>query len=117
MHGGAGQACMQMIANGIDLARREAIPIREAAKRLALEAKNGGKRMPGIGHRLHTEDPRARVLFDIARQTNLAGEGIEFMQELEKAAREHIRPLPINVDGALAAVLFDLGFSPPRSAN
>jgi citrate synthase len=34
------------------------------------------------------------------------------MEALELAAHEKIKPLPINVDGALAAVLYDLGFSP-----
>jgi citrate synthase len=34
------------------------------------------------------------------------------MSELESAIREQIRPLPINIDGALAAVLYDLGFPP-----
>ena len=29
-----------------------------------------------------------------------------------EAAREKIKPLPINIDGALAAVLHDLGFEP-----
>ena len=34
------------------------------------------------------------------------------MQALEAAARAHIKPLPLNVDGALAAVLYDMGFPP-----
>jgi citrate synthase len=34
------------------------------------------------------------------------------MQALEQTAAEIIKPLPLNVDGALAAVLYDLGFPP-----
>jgi citrate synthase len=34
------------------------------------------------------------------------------MVALEEAAREQIRVLPINIDGALSAILFDLGFPP-----
>ena len=34
------------------------------------------------------------------------------MRGLEAAARVRIKPLPVNVDGALAAVLHDLGFPP-----
>ena len=33
-------------------------------------------------------------------------------EALEQQAREKIKPLPINIDGALAAVLYDLGFDP-----
>ncbi|MDM7997923.1 MAG: citryl-CoA lyase [Acidobacteriota bacterium] len=112
-HGGAGCACMQMITDSLEQARRESIPVREAARRLAAHAKSEHRRLPGIGHRVHTEDPRTRVLFDMARTAGLAHEGIDFMQALEESVREQIRPLPINIDGALAAVLVDMGFSPP----
>ena len=112
-HGGAGYECMQMIAKGMELARRESISIRDAAHRLVAEAKSENKRLPGIGHRIHTEDPRTRILFAMAKECDLARDGIEFMRALEDAAREQIRPLPINIDGAMAAVLMDLGFPPP----
>jgi citrate synthase len=48
----------------------------------------------------------------MARESGVAGRGIEFMEALGQAASEMIRPLPVNVDGALAAVLHDLGFPP-----
>jgi citrate synthase len=111
-HGGAAYECMQMIAQGIELARSESISIRDAAQRLVALAKSRQKRIPGMGHRVHTEDPRARVLFEMAREYNLAGAGIEFTEALERSVREQIRPLPINIDGALSAVLHDLGFLP-----
>jgi citrate synthase len=111
-HGGAAYQCMQMIKEGIELAHRESIPIRDAAERRVAVTRSERKRLPGMGHRVHTEDPRTRVLFDMARECNIAREGIEFMEALEKAAREQIRPLPVNIDGALSAVLHDLGFLP-----
>jgi citrate synthase len=58
-------------------------------------------------------DPRTGVLFEMAREGGLAGTGIAFMEALESASREKIKPLPINIDGALAAVLYDLGFPSP----
>jgi citrate synthase len=87
-HGGSGSACMA-------------------------SAKSEHARLPGMGHRVHTEDPRTRVLFDMAKDFGLAGEGVAFMRALEAAVSEQMHPLPINIDGALAAILFDLGFSPP----
>ncbi len=109
-HGGAGYACMQMIADGVEMARTGALSVAEAAQRTVAEAVAQGKRLPGMGHRVHTLDPRTRILFDLARQAGLARDGIAFMEALEQAAREKIKPLPVNIDGALAAVLYDLGF-------
>ena len=42
----------------------------------------------------------------------VAGNGVAFMLALEAAASAKIKPLPLNIDGVLAAVLFDLGFPP-----
>jgi citrate synthase len=112
-HGGAGSACMELIAQGVERGLREAIPLAEAARRITAEAKVQKRRLPGFGHRVHTHDPRSGVLFDMARESGVAGKGIEFVTALEIALREQIRPLPINIDGALAAVLFDMGFPAP----
>lgn len=111
-HGGAGYECMHMIGAGLETARRENLSLEEAASRIAASAKAEKRRLPGMGHRVHTEDPRTRILFNLARDSGLAGNGIAFMKALEEAARRLIRPLPVNVDGALAAVLYDLGFHP-----
>jgi citrate synthase len=112
-HGGAACQCMHMIADALEQARGEMVSIQEAARRIVTRTKDEHGRLPGMGHRVHTEDPRTRILFDMAKEFKLAGEGIAFMQALESAVRDAIRPLPINIDGALAAVLVDLGFPPP----
>jgi citrate synthase len=109
-HGGAGSACMETIAAGVALADREGIPIEAAAKRVAEEARAAKKRLPGLGHRTHSTDPRKAVLFDLARESGVAAKGIAFMEALEQQVREIVKPLPINIDGALAGVLYDLGF-------
>ncbi len=69
-------------------------------------------RLPGLGHRTHDEDPRTIVLFALAREHGLAGDGVTLIETLREEVGRRIRPLPINVDGALAAVLLDLGFEP-----
>ena len=112
MHAGAGLACMHLIQAGIERAQRESITIVEAARRAVEDAVQKKTRLPGFGHRVHTKDPRTEVLFDMARDCKVAGAGIEFVTAVETAAREKIKPLPINVDGALAAVLHDMGFPP-----
>lgn len=112
-HGGAGSACMETIAAGLETARTEGLSIEAAAKRTVEEARAAKKRLPGLGHRTHSTDPRTSVLFGLAREAGVAGNGIAFMEALERQVRELVKPLPINIDGALAAVLHDLGFPPP----
>jgi citrate synthase len=111
-HGGAGSACIDMIAAGVELANREGLSLEQAAVRVVREAKDSKKRLPGLGHRVHSADPRKAVLFRLAADAGTAGKGIAFLEALEKAVGEMIKPLPINIDGALAAVLYDLGFPP-----
>jgi citrate synthase len=109
-HGGAGSACMELIASGLESVRREALSFDVAAGRLVEEAKRSKTRLPGFGHRVHSAiDPRVDVLFTLADDCGLAGDGIRFARALEAAIRVRIKPIPLNIDGALAAVLIDLG--------
>ena len=71
-----------------------------------------GIRIPGFGHRVHTEDPRVEHLFSMARELGLAGVGIECIKAIEAALRADGMQIPINIDGALAANLFDMGLPP-----
>jgi citrate synthase len=111
-HGGAGSACMETIAAGVELAAKGGMAA--AAKQMVAEARAQKRRIPGLGHRVHTTaDPRTAILFGMAREAGIAGSGIAFMEALQQAVSEAIKPLPINIDGALAAVLHDMGFPPP----
>jgi citrate synthase len=109
-HAGAGMACMTIIAEALERATHEARALADVARATALEARTAGRRLPGLGHRIYRADPRTTVLFAIAEQYGKAGRGIAFMRALEAAVAETIKPLPINVDGAIAAVLYDLGY-------
>src|SRR4029077_14513351 len=111
-HGGAGMACMEIIAAGLKTVKSESISIEQAAERVVEDAKAHKARLPGLGHRSHTHDPRKDILFGMAREYGLAHDGVAFMLALEKAASQKIKTLPMNVDGVLAAILHDLGFSP-----
>jgi len=109
-HGGAGSGCMELIAEGLEEARSEGLPLATVADRKVAAAKAAKARLPGFGHRVHsTIDPRVAVLFDLAQEHGLAGDGIRFARALETAVAAHIKPLPLNIDGALAAILVDLG--------
>lgn len=111
-HGGAGSGCMEIIAAGIERSRRDGIAIGEAARRVVADTRAAGRRIPGFGHRVHAHDPRTPVLFAMARESGVAGDGIAFVEALDAAFRELGKALPVNIDGALAAILHDLGFPP-----
>lgn len=112
-HAGAGMACMELIAAAIARAAQESRPLADIARATAVEAQASGRRLPGMGHRLYRgQDPRTPVLFAMAEQYGKAREGVAFMRALESAVAETIKPMPINVDGAIAGVLYDLGYAP-----
>lgn len=111
-HGGAGSGCMEMLAYGLDLARRDNLSIEEVAKRLVTEAAATRTRLAGLGHRVHTVDPRVDVLFDMAREAGLKGDAIALIRAIEAELKAKGKSVPINVDGALAAVLHEMGFPP-----
>ena len=104
---------MELIAAGLARAKQDGFTAAVAAQRTVEAAVREKKRLPGLGHRVHTTDPRVTVLFDMARAEGVAGDGILFMEALEAEARTRIKPLPMNIDGALAAILHDMGFPPP----
>lgn len=70
------------------------------------------KAIPGFGHPQHSGgDPRALLLLDIAREQQMAGRHIEMLYAIRDALPEAIgRALPINVNGAIPAVMLDAGF-------
>jgi citrate synthase len=74
-----------------------------------LNAQN--RRMPGLGHRLHKVDPRTNKLFEIAAKHGFSGTHIDLVRALERGFEKRTgKALPINVDGAIAAVISDMGF-------
>jgi citrate synthase len=111
-HGGAGMACMEVIAEGVALAKAEDLTLEAAAEKLVDLYRARGERIAGMGHRQHSTDPRKAILFGMAESYGLAGDGVRFMLALEAAVAGKVKPLPINIDGVLAAILFDFGFSP-----
>ena len=103
---------MELISDGLARAKSQGLSLDDTAKAIVSEARAGGKRLAGFGHRVHKTDPRTGVLFDLARRGGVAGDGIRFVEALERAIAAAVKPLPINIDGALAAVLHDMSFQP-----
>jgi len=112
-HGGAIEDCMHILRKGMDHVEKDGMSLEKAAAEVISDYRSMKQRMSGFGHRLHTNDPRTAKLFALAREYGIAGKYIDladaFVREIAKALG---KPLPLNVDGAIAAVLCEMDFDP-----
>jgi succinyl-CoA synthetase alpha subunit len=111
-HGGAIEDCARKLKAIADRSVRESISMEEAATRTLAVMREAGERMPGFGHRLHTKDPRTARLFQLAREADVDGMHMKAARAVEKSFAAAKKALPINVDGAIGAILADLGMNP-----
>ncbi|WKZ29178.1 MAG: citryl-CoA lyase [Patescibacteria group bacterium] len=71
------------------------------------------RRLPGYGHKLLAKDRRSEALCARAKALGVYGAYAAFAERVEAALNTDAKkPLPLNVDGAMAAVLLDMGFGP-----
>ena len=113
-HGGAIEDCARHLAAIIDRAGPGAddAALEAAAGAYLDELKSRGKRMAGFGHRVHTADPRTARLFELTAEAGVSGPYLDAARAVERVFKARGKALPINVDGAIAAVLAQLGFDP-----
>jgi citrate synthase len=114
-HGGDIESCMQFLDSGLALVR-EGVGLREAAERIVQKCVDADEHPPGFGHRYHTRDPRAARLFQMALELEVEADHIQMIRAVELVLHNHAdeqgRTLPVNIDGAIAAVCGDLGIPP-----
>lgn len=110
-HGGAVEDCMHLLARGARMAQAGESTV-AAARALIAEEKTAGRRLPGFGHRVHTDDPRSHRLLQLAGEADAAGPHVAIAEAIVRELASGGKALPLNVDGAIAALLADLGFSP-----
>jgi citrate synthase len=116
-HGGAIEGCMRVLNDLVAYKHEKGLDAGAAAREKMAEFRAQKIRVPGYGHRVHTDDPRTARLFALAAEADVAGEYIEMGHALRQAMKESLgRDLPMNVDGGIAAVLCELGF-PPELGN
>jgi len=114
-HGGDIESCLRFLQVGLDIHRAGA-PYDEAAHKVLAAWLERASTPPGFGHRIHTRDPRAARLLQMAHELDLFGEHCKMLRVVERVLNadpeRSNNPLPINVDGAIAAICGDLGFDP-----
>lgn len=103
-----------LLASARAIREERSLDFAGAAKEIVSEFVAAKRRLPGFGHPIHKDsDFRADVIFSVSEECGIAGEGIaqyraihaEFVRQTGKTS------IPINIDGALAAVGSDLGWT------
>lgn len=117
-HGGDIESCMHFLDAGLEQVRTGS-SYQEAAAAIVERCLARGEAIPGFGHRFHTRDPRAARLFQMALELEVEGEHVQMIRAVEMVMAERARgetPMPVNIDGAIAAVCGDIGI-PSAVAN
>jgi citrate synthase len=112
-HGAAVEDSMEAIARVVKLVRDSLAPtVDAAADRVVAEWHAAKRRIAGFGHRQHkTVDPRLEKLFGLAREAGVAGDYLAAADALARALnRSSQKDIPINIDGAVAAILCEINF-------
>ena len=113
VHGGAGEKAATFFLQCADLVSGQGLSLRDAARTVIRRYVQEGRRVEGMGHRVHTQDPRRDALWRLAERSGLAGPCVAVSRVTEDMLRE-VRglSLPINVDGVIGAIIADMGLDP-----
>lgn len=111
-HGAAVEDSMEALQRVIDLCEGRHDGLDHAADMVVEEWRQAGRRIAGFGHRQHKKlDPRLEKLFELAREAEVTGMHLEAAQAIVRALKRGTgKNLPINIDGATAAILCEIGF-------
>jgi citrate synthase len=116
-HGGAIEEGMRLFYGVAARMEEKDMAADQAAEEILQEMRTKKKRASGFGHRLHSEDPRTARLFGLAAELGIADFHVRIARAVERVLANTLgKALPINVDGAIAALLCDLEF-PPEIGN
>ena len=110
VHGGAGAKAAAFFRACIARSEENNIDPADATLAVLTEYMKKGQRIEGMGHRIHTEDPRRNVLWKLAEEHGVAGKCVG-ISKIVGGIFERVRgmSLPINVDGVIGAIVADMG--------
>ncbi len=103
-HGGAIEGAMKMlqsVSEGADVAE------------FVKSANMSKKHLPGFGHRVLSHDARVDILFTAAKEAGHHGKYCLLAERIAvELAKQSSKLIPLNIDGAMAAVLLEIGIEP-----
>jgi citrate synthase len=116
-HGGAIENAMISFQNIKKIMEDSGKNEKDAAMEYVRQKNKMKEKLFGYGHRLHTDDPRQKKLYQMARELGFEGVYVRISLAVKESLKETTgKDLPVNVDGAIAAILSELDF-PPILAN
>jgi citrate synthase len=109
---GSSEIAGRYIVEVLEKSRQPGADPRSAARETVEALKASRSKVPGLGHPQHsTGDPRANVLLALADELGVAGDHVACLRVIgEEAPAIMNRPLPINVSGAIPALMLDAGW-------
>jgi succinyl-CoA synthetase alpha subunit len=118
VHGGAGQKAAEFFTSVVEKAKSESLDFEEATFTRIREVIMEGGRIEGLGHRIHTKDPRRDILWKMAEDAGYARDNVKISKIVSPAFyRVRGMNLPINVDGVIGAIVADMELKDPRLAK
>lgn len=110
VHGGAGSAAAEFFAECVKTADGN---LEGAIERQIKAYMAEGRRIKGLGHRVHQQDPRRDAIWSLAEKSGIAAEHVR-ASKLVGPIFESLKgkKLPINVDGVIGALVADLNLEP-----
>ena len=113
------QDSAELIEKAYALQQKEKLTTEEVARRTVDERLSQKKRMPGFGHPTHKLfDPRSTRLREIAEKLGYLGEKTLLYEAIHREFLNRIKKeIPINVDGRMACVMCEMGFTPLQMAS
>ena len=111
---GSPRQCAEMLMAAHEEMRSDRLGEADVARRVVERAMAEKRKLPGLGHPMHKrEEPRARALREVAERLGVWGERARLLEAIGRAASRRVgRPLPVNLAGAMAAVLLEIAFEP-----
>ncbi|KAA0002684.1 MAG: hypothetical protein FE048_03305 [Thermoplasmata archaeon] len=111
VHGGAGAKAVKFFKECVMKGKEG--DVAHAVRNVIREYMLKGKRIEGMGHRIHTKDPRRDVLWELASKMGVADQHVRISKMVSEIFKE-VRGinLPINVDGVIGAIIADMGLEP-----
>ncbi|MDO8470448.1 MAG: citryl-CoA lyase [bacterium] len=97
-HGGAAEQAAEILSSG------------KSSSQIAEEYKI----IPGFGHKIYKEeDPRTKALYEKAKSLGFSCKYFDLAFSIEKELeKKKGKKLPLNIDGAIACCMLELGFDP-----
>ncbi|HEX7320030.1 MAG TPA: citryl-CoA lyase [bacterium] len=109
VHGGAIEDAARIMQEWMKKIKSEHWTHEKTAQMLLAKLRKEGRYMPGFGHRIHTQDPRTKRLFALSDKLRISGDCVKLTRAIENEFAKG-KPLPVNVDGAIAAIISDMDF-------